>query len=137
MTKAKKKFRQLTSENICEIYSLLYKEGIISFPSTPDSVKTIEATVANINGSNFGIENYPTDTEKIVAYFYFLIKNHPFVDGNKRTASLVFLVLIEMNGLEKHFEGYNLDALAIFMESVDASEYKEAIKFVSSKIFKV
>jgi prophage maintenance system killer protein len=110
---------------------------MISFPATPDSVKAIEATVANINGSNFGIENYPSDTEKIVAYFYFLIKNHPFVDGNKRTASLVFLVLIETNGLEKHFEGYDLDALAIFMESVDVSEYKEAIKFLSSKIFKV
>lgn len=109
---------------------------MISFPATPDSVKAIEATVANINGSNFGIENYPTDTEKIVAYFYFLIKNHPFVDGNKRTASLVFLVLVDINGLEKYFEAYNLDALAIFMESVDSGEYKEVIKFVSQKIFK-
>ncbi|MEK7639501.1 MAG: Fic family protein [Patescibacteria group bacterium] len=135
MTKERRKFLPLTSENICEIYNLLHSEGLISFPATPESVNKIQALVANINGSNFGVENYVTDKEKVVAYLYFLIKNHPFVDGNKRTAVLVFLVLSRMNDLETHLNGYDLDALAVFLESVKNNDHHYVIKVVSKTIF--
>ena len=134
MTKAKKTFQLLTSENICEIYSLLHNEGLISFPSTPESEHKIEAVVANINGSNFGVENYPTIPEKIVAYLLFLIKSHPFVDGNKRTAVLVFLVLCRINDMEKHLQGYDLDSLAIFLEQTTGN-HQQVIKAVAETIF--
>lgn len=32
------------------------------------------------------------------AYLYHLVKNHPFVDGNKRTGLICALVFLEMNG---------------------------------------
>ncbi len=53
-----------------------------------DAYTKIDSLVCNITGSNYGYENYSTIEEKIVAYFYFLIKNHCFVDGNKRTEFL-------------------------------------------------
>jgi len=34
------------------------------------------------------------------AYAFGLAKNHPFVDGNKRTALVVSFTFLEMNGLE-------------------------------------
>ena len=32
------------------------------------------------------------------AYLYYLCRNHPFVDGNKRTALAACLVFLEVNG---------------------------------------
>lgn len=136
MTKEKKKFLPLTSENICEIYQLLHNEGLISFKAPVESFAKVDAVVANVTGSNFCVENYPTTEEKIVAFLYFLIKNHPFIDGNKRTAVLVFLVLSKMNGLEESLVGYDLDSLAVFLESVSSDDYQNTIKIVAGAIFK-
>ncbi len=135
MMKGKKKFQPLTSENICEIYNLLYKEKLVSFPLTKEAINKIDATVANINGSNFGVKRYSTTQEKVVAYLFFLIKNHPFIDGNKRTATLAFLVLCRMNKLNRYLNGYSLDALAIFLEQIRNTDHQKVIKIVSKEIF--
>lgn len=135
MTKEKKIFQPLTSENICEIYNLLLSENLVVFPIGQSSINKIEAIVANVNGVNYGEENYSKSTDKVVAYLYFLIKNHPFVDGNKRTAVLTFLVLCKMNNLQCHLDGFELDELAVFLESLDSSDYKNTIKVVSNAIF--
>lgn len=57
-----------------------------------------------------GKELYPTPIEKAAAIGESLIINHPFVDGNKRTAFLAMLAVlgeygIELNGEEN--EVYN------------------------------
>jgi death on curing protein len=44
-----------------------------------------------------GRDLYPTIYDKTAAYLFHLIKNHPFVDGNKRTASMVALVFFSSN----------------------------------------
>ena len=36
--------------------------------------------------------------EMAAAYLFHLVKNHPFVDGNKRTGSVASLVFLDMNG---------------------------------------
>ena len=38
--------------------------------------------------------------EMAAAYLYGICKNHPFVDGNKRTAVAAALVFLDMNGVE-------------------------------------
>jgi len=38
--------------------------------------------------------------EMAAAYLYGICKNHPFIDGNKRTATAAALVFLEMNGVE-------------------------------------
>ncbi len=108
---------------------------MVSFPKNSSSEDRIDSLVSNINGSNFGEKNYKSNAEKIVAYLYFLIKNHPFVDGNKRTAVLTFLVLSKMNGLDKNLEDYDLDALAIFLEGLQEKNHQFVIKYISEKIF--
>ena len=37
--------------------------------------------------------------EMAAAYLYGICKNHPFVDGNKRTAAATALVFLDMNGV--------------------------------------
>jgi death-on-curing protein len=135
MTKEKKKFLPLTSKDICEIYNLLHSEGVISFPLSADAPNKIDSLVSSITGSNFGIENYNTSHEKAVAYLYFIIKNHPFTDGNKRTAVLIFLVLCERNNLIKKLENYDLDNLAVYLERQKA-DHQTIISEVAKVIFR-
>jgi prophage maintenance system killer protein len=48
----------------------------------------------------FGCEDlYPSVEEKAANLLYFIIKDHPFVDGNKRIASLLFIWFLEKNYL--------------------------------------
>jgi death-on-curing protein len=41
---------------------------------------------------------YPGLTAKAAALFYFIIKNHPFENGNKRLAVTALLCLLHLNG---------------------------------------
>lgn len=46
-----------------------------------------------------GAELYGSIYEKAAQLCFGLLKNHPFVDGNKRTAAHAMLVFLELNGL--------------------------------------
>lgn len=61
----------------------------------------------------FGEEMYKGFSQKAAAYFYFIIKNHPFNDANKRTAFISSLVFLAMNDIELDFGGDKLEDLAI------------------------
>jgi death-on-curing protein len=37
--------------------------------------------------------------EMAAAYLFHIVKNHPFVDGNKRVGAVAALVFLEMNGI--------------------------------------
>jgi death-on-curing family protein len=51
-------------------------------------------------GKGFGdIDFYPSVEEKAATLLYLIIKNHGFVDGNKRIAAACFLLFLESNGL--------------------------------------
>ncbi|AKG54007.1 putative DNA-binding protein [Dehalogenimonas sp. WBC-2] len=45
-----------------------------------------------------GEDVYPSLEEKAAHLLYFLVKNHAFVDGNKRIAAALFLWFLEING---------------------------------------
>ena len=48
--------------------------------------------------SAFGEDAYPTLHEKAAALLHSLARNHPFTDGNKRTATVGALFLLAING---------------------------------------
>lgn len=43
---------------------------------------------------------HPTLAAQAAAYLFHLVKNHPFVDGNKRVGTATALVFLEVNGFE-------------------------------------
>lgn len=136
MTKERKTFLPLTSENICNIYKLLHKEGFVSFPYTEDSLNKVESLAASITSVYFGEEIYKSPEEKAVAYLFFLIKNHPFVDGNKRTACLAFSIICDLNELIPKYQGFSLDELAVFLEQSKEKDYQNLIRDVARLLFK-
>jgi prophage maintenance system killer protein len=46
-----------------------------------------------------GADVYPTIADKAAHLLYFLVKDHPFVDGHKRIGATLFLRFLEKNGL--------------------------------------
>ena len=58
----------------------------------------LESAVAAQHQSVFGESLYKTIYEKAAAICRGVIADHPFVDGNKRTAMLACITLLEING---------------------------------------
>lgn len=56
-----------------------------------------EGILRTIYQSFAGEDMYPTVGEKAANLLYFIIKDHPFFDGNKRIAALMFMMFLMMN----------------------------------------
>lgn len=57
----------------------------------------LEGILSAVYQSVCGAEAYPTIQEKAANLLYFLVKDHPFVDGCKRIAATLFLVFLHKN----------------------------------------
>jgi death-on-curing protein len=58
----------------------------------------LESAVGRPTQTAFGQDAYPTITDKAVALFHSLVSNHPFHDGNKRTAVSALQHFLLANG---------------------------------------
>ena len=58
----------------------------------------LAALLGNLDQSVFGEPAYPTIESKAAHLLYFVIKNHPFSDGNKRIGSFLFVDFLNRNG---------------------------------------
>ena len=85
-----------------------------------------------------GSELYPSLEEKSAHLLYLIIKDHPFVDGNKRIASLLFVYFLKRN---KYLERPNgelkindnaLVALALLIAESDAKDKEILIKIITN-----
>lgn len=59
----------------------------------------LERIIGSINQTYGGRDLYKTVEEKAAHLFYFVIKDHPLIDGNKRSGSLLFIHYLATNGL--------------------------------------
>jgi len=58
----------------------------------------LAAILGNLDQTAFGEPVYPTIESKAAHLLYFVIKNHPFTDGNKRSAAFLFVDFLHRNG---------------------------------------
>jgi len=89
---------------------------------------SFESSVAQIGQSFSGQELYPSLEEKAATLLYLIIKNHGFVDGNKRIGAACFLYFLEKNELlfnEQHQTIISNKALATLTLFVAASKAEE------------
>jgi len=63
--------------------------------------------------SAFGQSPYADLTEVAAAYLFHLCRNHPFQDGNKRTAMTSAIVFLRLNGIEPKPDGAAWESLVI------------------------
>lgn len=88
--------RFLTLAHILQLHALVTVK--FGGTSTVRDIGRLEAVVATQHQEVFGRELYPTLHEKAAALLRGIIADHPFVDGNKRTAMLASMVFLELNG---------------------------------------
>ncbi|MBQ6355246.1 type II toxin-antitoxin system death-on-curing family toxin [Candidatus Saccharibacteria bacterium] len=98
-----------------------------------------EGSLASIYQSFSGKELYPSVPEKAANLLYFVIKDHPFYDGNKRIGSLLFVVFLTMNDCHLTASGETkisdraLTAIALLVAESKPSE-KELIVSLICKL---
>ncbi|MBN2754718.1 MAG: virulence RhuM family protein [Candidatus Goldbacteria bacterium] len=59
----------------------------------------LKSLIGAVNQSFNGKDVYPTAEEKAAHLLYFAVKDHPFADGNKRIAAILFLYYLAKNNL--------------------------------------
>jgi prophage maintenance system killer protein len=66
----------------------------------------LAALLGNLDQSVFGEPAYPSIQSKAAHLLYFVVKNHPFADGNKRSGAFLFVDFLHRNNhlLNKHGE---------------------------------
>lgn len=60
----------------------------------------LEAAVARPASSAFGEDAYKSLQEKVSAMMHSVARNHPFTDGNKRTATIATIFMLNVNGYD-------------------------------------
>jgi len=73
----------------------------------------LESGVAAPQASFGGKSPYADLAEVAAAYLYYLCRNHPFIDGNKRAALGACIVFLRLNGIEPRSDGPEWEALAL------------------------
>jgi death-on-curing family protein len=100
--------------------------------------KSFESAIAQIKQAFGKKDAYPSIEEKAAMLLYLIVKNHAFVDGNKRIAAACFLLFLENNGLltnrQQHpiISNEALASLTLFVASSKAEEMETVKKLLIS-----
>ncbi|WP_282135747.1 RhuM family protein [Seonamhaeicola maritimus] len=122
-------------------YQAIIKQMLTEFDSDvfgKEKDNSFESSVAQIE-KGFGKEDfYPTLEEKATTLLYLVVKNHSFVDGNKRIAAACFLKFLEQNNMLFNAENQpiisndTLASLTLFIASSKPEEMETVKRLVIS-----
>lgn len=96
----------------------------------------LPALLGNLDQSVFGEPAYPSVEAKAAHLLYFVIKNHPFADGNKRSGAFLFVDFLHRNGRLLNVQGHpvindtGLAALALLVAESDPAQKEVLIRLV-------
>jgi death-on-curing family protein len=98
----------------------------------------LEAILGNLNQTFSGKALYPSIEQKAAHLLYFVIKDHPFVDGNKRVGSFLFIAYLAQNKYltnkngEKKINDNALVALALLVAQSHPKEKELMIALITN-----
>jgi death-on-curing protein len=115
-----------------EIVREIHAAAIAKFGGS-DGVRQLtllESAVAAPQASFGGQSPYKDIAEVAAAYLFYLCKNHPFIDGNKRAALGACIVFLRLNGIEPKTDGPEWEALtlAVAASAVDRDEATQRLR---------
>lgn len=84
-----------------------------------DRGEGLAAILGNIEQTMFGDPLYQTREERAAHLLYFVIKNHPFSDGNKRSGAFLFLLYLRQEGMRLTLDENGLTALTLLIAESD------------------
>ena len=100
----------------------------------------LEGILASINQTAFGIDVYKSLEEKAANLLYFIIKDHPFIDGCKRIAAGLFILYLSKNSLLSNnkltISNGTLTAITLLVAESNPLEKEIMIKVIMNILFK-
>ena len=109
-----------------EIVREIHAEAIAQFGRSDGvrDVALLESAVAAPQASFGGKSPYRDLAEIAAAYLFYLCRNHPFIDGNKRAALGAGIVFLRLNGVEPKADGPEWEELilAVAAGAIDRDE---------------
>ncbi|HAU0298539.1 TPA: Fic family protein, partial [Legionella pneumophila] len=90
----------------------------------------LDSILNNIEQTFGGEPLYKTPEEKAAHLLYFIIKDHPFTDGNKRIGSFLFLLYLKSQNLPIKFNENGLIALALLVAESNPNQKDILIRLI-------
>ena len=85
--------------------------------------EALQGMLGSIEQTMFGEPLYRSREEKAAHLLYFVIKDHPFSDGNKRIGSFLFMLYLQQEQVRHQLNPQALTALALLIaESAPANK---------------
>ena len=120
--------KRLNREQIIKLHEMLLKEtgGIPGFRD----VSLLESAINSPFQTFDKVSLYPTLERKAARLGYGIVKNHPFLDGNKRIGLLAMLTFLEINGIELQYTDEELIKIGLALADGTFSE-KQLLTWIS------
>lgn len=115
-----------------EIVREIHAEAVGKFGGS-DGVRELallESAVAAPQASFGGKSPYKDIADVAAAYLFYLCRNHPFIDGNKRAALGACIVFLRLNGIEPKIDGPEWEelTLAVAASVIDRDEATQRLR---------
>lgn len=101
---------------------------------------SLAALLGNLDQTIFGEPAYSTVESKAAHLLYFVVKNHPFADGNKRSAAFLFIDFLNQNGRLLNRQGepvindIGLAALTLLVAESDPANKDVMIRLIMNML---
>ena len=120
------------TQNMVEVF---HRESLVRFGGG-DGVRDSGLLASALAGPE-NIIAYEQDADIFrlaAAYIAGIVKNHPFVDGNKRTGTLAGIAFLALNGVEVEFDEPQIVAMIVGLAASEINEHELAVWLRASAI---
>lgn len=121
------KLQLMAREEATELFARLRSDGL-------------SAIWGNLQQTIFGEPAYGTIESKAAHLLYFVVKNHPFVDGNKRSGAFLFVDFLHRNSRLYHPSGEavindnGLAAITLLVAESDPAQKETIIRLIMNML---
>lgn len=125
------------TEAISNLRNELLKKGEATDIFAQERMKgSIEGIVGNVMQSFGGKPVYKTLEEKAAHLLYFMVKNHPFVDGNKRSGAFTFIWFLRKTKIKtmRNINPNALTALTLLIAESDPKKKEQMVALVTQML---
>jgi death-on-curing protein len=116
----------LSKEEVKQIHDLL----IVEFGGSKGlrDENLLDSAISRMNSTFDGKDLYETIFDKTAALFDSLCKNHPFIDGNKRTAITCAATFLDVNGYKTNFDPIKTEEFVLKV-ATSKVRFNELVRF--------
>jgi len=128
-------------EAIAELKKSLMAKGEATELFGRERVDELKGNLLNIYQTFGGVELLPSIEQKASNLLYYIIKGHPFVDGNKRIGAYLFILFLYKNGIlykpngEPKINDNALASLALLVATSKPEQKEIIIKLIINMLY--